>query len=111
MHQIHRHEMEVFTTLYKGLDALPGVEIYGLPADTPDRAPTLSFRVAGHTPQAICKHLGQHGICAWDGHFYAIRSMEVFDLLKEGGVTRMGIVGYNTVTEVNRTLEVLSKFL
>lgn len=111
MHQIHLHEMEVFAALYDGLAALPGVTIYGLPADTPDRAPTLSFRVDGHTPQAVCQHLGQYGICAWDGHFYAIRSMEVFDLLKEGGVTRMGIVGYNTAAEVDRTLEVLSKFL
>lgn len=111
MQQIHAHEMEVFSALYNGLVALPGVTIYGLPAETPDRAPTLSFSLAGHTPQAICEHLGKHGICAWDGHFYAIRSMEVFDLLKEGGVTRMGIVGYNNQAEVDRTLEVLSKLL
>ena len=111
MQQIHIHEIKVFKHLYEGLLSMDGVKIYGPPAEAAHRAPTLSFSLRGKTPQDVCKHLGSHGICAWDGHFYAIRSMEVFDLLKQGGVTRMGIVGYNTLDEVDHTLNVLAELL
>ncbi|MDX1701593.1 MAG: hypothetical protein R3250_13290, partial [Melioribacteraceae bacterium] len=49
------------------------------------------------------------GINAWSGHFYAIRAVEALDILKYGGVTRMGISLYNTMEEVERTIELVQK--
>jgi len=53
--------------------------------------------------------LGKKGIYAWDGHFYAIRPIEVLGLLDRGGVTRLGISMYTTQDEIERTLEVIRK--
>ena len=79
------------------------------PADVAHRAPTLSFSFKGKTATQVCEYLAQHNICAWSGHFYAIRATEVLGLLEQGGVTRMGISVYNVEKEIDRTLEVMGK--
>jgi selenocysteine lyase/cysteine desulfurase len=56
-------------------------------------------------PEELCTLLGEKGICTWDGHFYAIRPMEVLGLQERGGVTRAGISLYNTEEEVARLLD------
>ena len=68
------------------------------------RTPTLSFTVDGKTPTQVCEQLARKNICAWDGHFYAIRAIESLGLLERGGVTRIGISVYNTDDEINLTL-------
>ncbi len=59
----------------------------------------------GLDPIDVCRMLDSRGICAWDGHFYAIRPIEVLGLLEKGGVTRVGVSLYNTDEEVERLLE------
>ena len=51
------------------------------------------------------------GICAWAGHFYAIRAVEVLGLVAQGGVTRMGISAYTTDAEIDYTLQVLREII
>jgi len=60
-------------------------------------------------PVEVCTILGKKGIYAWDGHFYAIRPIEVLGLLDWGGVTRLGISMYTTQKDIERTLEVISR--
>jgi cysteine desulfurase family protein (TIGR01976 family) len=100
----HQHEIKLAQELYEGLQSFPDVQVYGPGFDTNMRAPTLAFTIRNQRPEAICQALGKDGIFAWDGHFYAIRAVEVMDLLEEGGVTRMGLVAYNTKEEIERTL-------
>ena len=57
----------------------------------------------------MCAHLAESNICAWDGHFYAIRAIEVLGLLDKGGVTRLGISMYNTPEEMDITIEKIRK--
>ena len=90
---------------------MDGVDIYGPPLKETQRAPTLSFTVEGKRPEDICKQLAEKSICAWDGHFYAIRAMEVMDLTGQGGVTRMGMAAYNTSDEVEYVIDQLNKIL
>jgi cysteine desulfurase family protein (TIGR01976 family) len=106
---IIRHEKQLALQLYNGLQKIPGVQVIGPSFEMGDRAPTLAFTMPHHTPVEVCKHLANYGIFAWDGHFYAIRATEVMGLLEKGGVTRMGIVIYNTEEEVARTLHFLGK--
>ena len=105
MELIAEYEHRLALMLYKGLSAIPEVTIYGPSLDSPQRAPTVSFTLAGKTAEEVCTRLGQRGICAWDGHFYAIRPMEVLGLLERGGVTRIGISLYNTDEEIARLLK------
>ena len=108
---IHSHEHTVARKLWDGLNSIPGVKTYGPGFEEPMRAPTISFTVNGRRPDQLCSFLGSLGICAWDGHFYAIRTTEVMGLLDRGGVTRMGVVIYNTEEEIQRTLNAVNDFV
>jgi cysteine desulfurase family protein (TIGR01976 family) len=108
---IHKHEHALASELWEGLNSIPGITTYGPDFSNEMRAPTMSFTIDGKSPADLCKFLGDRGICAWDGHFYAIRTTEVLGLLEKGGVTRMGIVAYNTHDEVDRTLNAIHDFV
>jgi cysteine desulfurase family protein (TIGR01976 family) len=105
---IGEHEHKLVSKLFKGLNAIPDIQVIGQPIGSGKRAPTLSFTKEGMTPLDVCKRLAAENICAWDGHFYAIHAIEVLGLLEKGGVTRMGISVYNTEEEIEKVLNVVS---
>ncbi len=107
MSLIGNHERALASTLYDGLIRLRGVTIYGQPFGTAQRAPTLSFTIGSLRAEDICTLLGERGFCTWDGHFYALRAIEVLGLLDRGGVTRVGISLYNTADEISALLDEL----
>jgi len=109
MQGIHEHEIGLAQQLYDGLSSIKKVQLYGPPMEVPFRAPTMSFTYEGKPAEAVCQHLAKHNICAWSGHFYAIRATEVLGLLDKGGVTRLGVSTYNVAGEIERTLEVMSE--
>jgi cysteine desulfurase family protein (TIGR01976 family) len=104
MSRIHRHEADLATSLYCGVKEIKGVEIIGPKIDAPLRAPTLALVVDGKTPGEVCKRLAEKNICAWDGHFYAVRAVEMLGLLEKGGVTRLGISAYTLESEVETVI-------
>lgn len=103
-HKISTHEFVLASKLYAGLKKIPGVTMIGQDFSSTSRTPTLSFTVEGKTPTQVCEQLAKKNICAWDGHFYAIRAIESLGLLERGGVTRIGISVYNTIDEIDFTL-------
>jgi cysteine desulfurase family protein (TIGR01976 family) len=107
METIAEYEHELAKMLFYGLKEIDGITLYGPPIEDTPRAPTLSFTVEGKTPPEVCRLLDEKGILAWDGHFYAIRPVEVLGLLEKGGLTRVGISLYNTLEEVERLLDAL----
>ena len=111
MGTIQTHERTLAQQLYLGLRDINGVDIYGPPLKETQRAPTLAFTVEGRRPEEICKLLADKSICAWDGHFYALRAVEIMGLLGQGGVTRVGIAVYNTPSEIDYVIETLQKAL
>lgn len=102
--RISDHENGLARQLYEGLLKINGVAVIGQDFSSRDRAPTLAITVKGKTPEEVCRLLAEKNICAWDGHFYAIRAIEVLGLLEQGGVTRLGISLYNTREEVDTLL-------
>ncbi len=109
MLNISKHEHTLVKKLYDKLEEISGIRIYGPTMDMTVRAPTLAITVEGRRPDDVCRFLAAHNICAWDGHFYAIRTTEVLGLLEKGGVTRLGISLYTTEQEVDYTVEILSE--
>jgi len=105
MQNLGRHERALGMMLYEGLKTIRNVTVYGQSFDVPHRAPTVSFTLKGMKAEEVSKHLAERAICTWDGHFYAIRPMEVLGLLDRGGVTRVGISLYTTDGEVSRLLD------
>lgn len=111
MKKMEENEHRLFKQLYQNLAALPGLEIYGPGMEATGRTPTLSFMIEGKKASDVCSYLASKSICAWSGHFYAIRAAEVLGLLEKGGLTRMGIVAYNTAEEITYTSEMMEKFV
>lgn len=110
MRRIHEHEIELAKILYKGLESLDGVEVIGPTIKDPRRAPTLAVTVEGMRPEAVCHALAERNILGWDGHFYAIRAVEVLGLLEKGGVTRLGVSAYTNEADVQKVLEAFGSF-
>jgi cysteine desulfurase family protein (TIGR01976 family) len=111
MAKIQKHERTLAQQLYLGLRDMDGIDIYGPPLKETQRAPTLAFTVENYSPVEICRQLAEQSICAWDGHFYALRAVEVLGLIMQGGVIRMGISLYNTADEIDYVISALQKIL
>lgn len=106
---IGKHEHALARKLYDGLMKMSDVSVAGTPVSGAGlRAPTVSFIHNRMTAEQLCRHLAAANICAWDGHFYARRAIEVLGLLERGGVTRLGISAYNTEAEVDAVLSAIA---
>lgn len=104
---INKHEGALASQLYDGLTKVPGIKVAGQDFRSGLRAPTVSFTFEGKTATEVCRYLNTKNIFAWDGHFYALRAIEILGLLERGGVTRIGMSVYTTSDEVKKVLEVL----
>ncbi|MCU0494229.1 MAG: cysteine desulfurase-like protein [Chloroflexaceae bacterium] len=106
---IQEYERGLSEQLIAGLLAIPGLTLYGIrePERFGSRTPTVSFRMASHTPRAIAEFLGQRGIFVWDGNYYALSLTERLGVEAEGGMVRVGLAHYNTAEEVERLLAAL----
>ncbi|MGI9305168.1 MAG: cysteine desulfurase-like protein [Gammaproteobacteria bacterium] len=109
MKRIATHEHTLAERLYDGLGDIAGVTVYGPDFESAHRAPTVSFTVEGKDPVETCKRLAEKGICAWDGHFYAITPLKALGLMEGGGVTRLGVSLYNTEDEIGRVLKTVAE--
>lgn len=109
MNTIQTYEHSLAVQLYEQIKMINGITLYGPSMDTPMRTPTVSFTVEEKHPEEVCRLLANKGICAWDGHFYAIRPVEILGLARKGGLTRTGISLYNSEDEVNRLISELKK--
>ena len=109
MNAIRGYERELSERLVPGLLAVPGLTLYGVrEADRFDaRTPTASLRMAGHSPRSIATRLGEQGIFAWAGNYYAVGLTERLGVEGIGGMVRVGLVHYNTAEEIDRLLAAL----
>jgi cysteine desulfurase family protein (TIGR01976 family) len=107
------YEDKLTTRLIQGLQEIRGVQIYGITdiERIHERVPTVSFTHDRVTPGEMSQSLAQNNICAWTGHNYAYEVVKQLGLDEEQGVLRLGIAQYNTETEIERTLGVLTDLL
>jgi len=106
---IHEHETALLERAISGLEKIPGSKIYGISdrARFNERCATIAVRFEGHTPLELATKLGERGIFAWDGNYYALNLTEHLGVEKTGGFLRIGLVHYNTVEEIDRLLSAL----
>ena len=104
-----KHEFNLASHLYSELNKLDKIDVIGTNFKSVKRTPTVSFVHDAFTANEVCQKLAQENICAWDGHFYALKAIQVLGLEEKGGVVRLGISAYNSLDEINRTVEVISK--
>src|SRR5215510_6995278 len=106
------YERVLVTKLIEGLLAIPGLRFFGItdPQRFDERCSTVSFRLPKGTPTELATFLGDRGIFTWDGNFYALNFTERVGVEPHGGVLRVGLVHYNTATEVDRLLAAIHEF-
>ena len=106
---IQEYEQTLSSRLIEGLQNLSNVDVKGI-SDKKNilhRVPTFSFTVKNQNPKDIAMKLAAENIYVWHGHNYALEAIRQLGLEDSGGVVRIGPVHYNTVEEIDRTLEVL----
>ena len=113
MQSIQEYEQTLSERLISGLQMFPDVEIVGIrnKKDFSRRVPTVSFTAKIKNPQKIAQKLADENIFVWHGHNYALEAIRLIGIEDSGGVVRIGPVHYNTIQEIDRTLEVLGNFL
>jgi cysteine desulfurase family protein (TIGR01976 family) len=111
MTAIRAYELGLYRHLADGLEAIPGLTMYGITdrARFDERTPTAALRLAGIAPRDVAEALGADGIAVWDGDFYATGLIERLGLAETGGVVRIGLTHYNTTAEVDRLVQALTR--
>ena len=105
-----QYEGQLTQQFIDGLNTLGETTIHGITNSNrlSERVPTISFTHSRLQPAVIAEALGEKGICAWSGHNYAYEPVRHLGLDEHTGVVRIGFAHYNTVAEVDRTLNVLN---
>lgn len=109
MGAIKAYERGLSERLVAGLLAIPGLTFYGIrDGERFDlRTPTVAITLPGRTPYELATALGERGIFAWAGNYYALSLSERLGVEATGGMVRIGLVHYNTAEEIDYLLEVL----
>jgi cysteine desulfurase family protein (TIGR01976 family) len=105
------YERGLSERLIAGLARIPGLRIYGIvdPERFASRTPTVAVRLAGLSPAAAAAALGERGIFAWHGNFYALGLTQRLGVEDSGGFLRIGLLAYNTAAEIDRLLVALGE--
>jgi selenocysteine lyase/cysteine desulfurase len=113
MAAIRGYEYELSRALLDILAETPGVTVYGI-TDTrrlEERVPTCAFTLTGKSPRQVAEELDEANIYVWDGNYYALEVTKRLGLEESGGMVRVGPVHYNTVEEINKFGEVLTRIV
>jgi cysteine desulfurase family protein (TIGR01976 family) len=104
------YERQLSRQLIAGLQKLPDITIWGItdPARLQERVPTVSITHRRLPAPELAKRLGERGIFAWHGNFYALEFSEALGL-EPAGLVRLGLLHYNTPAEIERLLGVLAE--
>ncbi len=100
---LHRRGQELLLRLYRGLEAVPGVRLYGPPPEAP-RTPTVAFTVAGRRAAEVAERLADEAVFVSSGDFYAATVVQRYGL-SDDGLVRAGCACYTTADEVDRLID------
>ena len=99
---LHKRAHALFTRLWDGLGAIPGVTRYGPAPDRP-RTPTAAFVVRGTDSAQVARVLAGQGVFVSHGDFYASTIVAQLGHAVDG-LVRAGCACYTTESEVDRLL-------
>lgn len=108
----NQHEEQLSAHFLQRLGALDGVNLFGINNENSQhRTPTFALTFDKYAPEFIAKTLGEHNICVWNGHFYALGLVRQLGLEESGGVVRIGCMHYNTTAEIDMLFDILENIL
>lgn len=104
MDAIHEHEADLTRYALERLSEVPGVTVYGPPAE--QRGALVSFALEGAHPHDVAEILGSRNICVRAGHHCAQPLMRKLGV---AATTRASFAVHNTRSDVDRLIEGLGR--
>ena len=110
MNAISNYETELITRLIAGLSSIPNIQLFGITENhrMNERAPTVSFQVDGIKSVDVAQFLGDRGVFSWHGNYYALPLTLALGT-EPDGMVRLGCMHYNTMNEIDRTLDLIEQ--
>ncbi|HEV2472402.1 MAG TPA: cysteine desulfurase-like protein, partial [Chthonomonadales bacterium] len=107
---ISDYEATLSRALLSCIQALPGARVYGITdvSRLGRRVPTVSFTWPAMSPAQTARYLAGMGIFCWTGNMYALRLTERLGLEQSGGLIRIGLAHYNTLSEIDSLARALT---
>lgn len=105
---ISSHESKLSERFLSGLRSISTFRLHGDQTSGPGRVSTFALETLRGTPRDWAESLGRKGIRVYAGNFYALSVTKGLGLEDKGGLLRLGFVHYNTLDEVDQTLNALS---
>jgi cysteine desulfurase family protein (TIGR01976 family) len=102
MSALDEHETALRQRMESGLREITGVQVHG--RRDRRRTPTVLFSLAGVAPDDVYRELGELGVNAPAGHFYALECARWLGL-GEAGAVRAGIAPYTNESDVDRLID------
>jgi cysteine desulfurase / selenocysteine lyase len=102
MPAIAQHEQEIIAYALERLEEIPGVEVFGPPAEY--KGGVASFTLQGVHPHDISQVLDTYGVAIRAGHHCAMPLHEKFNI---PATARASFYLYNTIGEVDRLVEAI----
>lgn len=110
LEQIRKHECNLMSNFFEGLKQLKGIEIYG-PTNLEHRVPVISINIKGQESSEIAFILDRvFDIECRSGLHCSPMVHKTIGTLERGAV-RFSFSYFNTIQEVNQTLEALDKII
>ncbi len=108
MTAIASYESQLISRLIEGLTSIAGIKLFGITEShrLSERAPTVSLQVHGKKSIDVARYLGTQGVFSWHGNYYALPLTQALGT-EPDGMVRLGCMHYNTMDEINRTLELV----
>ena len=104
MDLIARHEHELIQQALEKLEEIPGVQVFGPPAEK--KGGVASFTLSGVHPHDVAQILDRDGIAVRAGHHCAMPLHTKFNI---PATTRASFYLYNTLEEVDRLVDAVYK--
>jgi len=108
---IAAHEQLIGERLLAYLRQRNDCRIIGRTAASDGRVPTISFKVTGRDSGEIAKSIDPYRVAVRFGDFHARRLAEALDITANGGVVRVSMAHYNTLSEVDKLIAALDAVL
>ncbi|WP_254513681.1 cysteine desulfurase-like protein [Anatilimnocola floriformis] len=107
---IDEYEKILIDRLLHGLSQIDEIKVWGITdrARLSERVATVSLTHDRYTSAQLAERLGEQGIFAWHGNYYALQLSEALGH-EPNGMLRLGLVHYNTTAEVDRVLRSLEE--
>jgi cysteine desulfurase family protein (TIGR01976 family) len=107
---IRSYEQTLSKHLLTGLAERPRFRVLGVRDlnRLNERAPTISITAKDTSPQKMAEYLASKQIYSWAGNSYALEVSEQLGL-EPGGFLRLGLVHYNSASEIDVLLKTLDE--